>query len=107
MSEEIRYQLPDGGGAAIKIRAAMIERVILVLEKRDDVREKLKEFAAMAVEKFGDRLIYPGDIPWWGCSRMDVDGVPIRYIEDFDLRECELFRRLDVMGYPPEAVLEA
>ena len=99
---------PVSENLIIKIKSEMIGHIAMDLEEKDDLEEKLKEFAALAIEKWGDRLIYAGDIAegmFVKCGKWDVDGVPVRLLESWDVINGQILRRLDVRGYPPEAVI--
>lgn len=105
---DIRRQYRPKEDLIINIKSEMIGHIAMDLEEKDDLEEKLKEFAAFAIEKWGDRLIYAGDIAegmFIKCGKWDVDGVPVRLLESWDVIHDRIHRRLDVLGYPPEAVI--
>ena len=109
----VDYAREAGLGGAVmseilKLRSDKVERIFFVLEPLADLDSKLREMAEIAKEKWGDRIIAPDTtaVPGVHIEKRIVDGVPIRYTEAFDIRSGEVGRAIDVMGYPPEAVLE-
>lgn len=97
-----------GVSETICVRADMIQTFSINLKPEHRLRVYARLLAKKAKDKWGDRLIAPTIDKYSGVrsKRMRVDGVPMRFTAAYDMREFELLRRIDVMGYPPEAVLE-
>ena len=91
------------------INTSMLQCLAIDLAEDADISAERLILAARAKELFGDRFLIPetarAKAAGFRAFVTWVDGVPIRYMESFDLSQDRIIWRLQVMGYPEEAII--